>query len=58
LAAGCPFTFIINLDFTVASHYLRPKLYYYTWLVKIALGDSRNLMVYSQRFTQTTACGF
>lgn len=36
-----------------ASHYLRPKLYYYTWLVKIALGLSRNLKVYSRRFTST-----
>jgi hypothetical protein len=42
LAADCPFTCVYQSWFYhTASHYLRPKLYYYTWLVKIALGGPR-----------------
>nr|YP_009364287.1 hypothetical protein [Ophiocordyceps sinensis]ARF03361.1 hypothetical protein [Ophiocordyceps sinensis]QDH07209.1 hypothetical protein [Ophiocordyceps sinensis] len=35
------------------SHYLSHKMYYYSYLVMIALGRSRNLMVYCRRFTST-----
>ena len=54
LAADYPFPFVHQFRFYhITSHYLYHKLYYYTCLVEIALGCSRNLMIYSKRFTLT-----
>ena len=54
LAADCP---LVNTNqsrfYHTSSHYLSHKTYYYSYLVMIALGCSRNLMVYSRRFTST-----
>jgi hypothetical protein len=48
------YTFIYQSWFYhTTSHYLCHKLCYHVCLVKIALGCSRNLKVYSRRFTST-----
>ena len=39
--------------YLTSSHYLSHKMYYYSYLVMIALGLSRNLMVYCRKFIST-----
>src|ERR1700675_4257074 len=54
LAADYPFPFVNQfLFYHITSHYLCHKVRYRLYLVEIALGCSRNLMVYCKRFTLT-----
>jgi len=47
-----PFVHLFRFYYT-PSRYLGHKMYYYSYLVEITLRYSRNLMVYSRRFTST-----
>ena len=54
LAADYPLIYMYQSRFYhTTSHYLCHKICYHFRLVEIALGYSRNLMIYSRRFTST-----